>query len=95
MKEVCTHIPGSHSDSKQVRDKKYSQMCQTRILFELFFQVDEKPALASLFLAKTLVEYNVENARQFIEHKGLMKLIDINQSIHYSDKLKKATGQVR
>ena len=22
MKEVCTHIPGSHSDSKQVRDKK-------------------------------------------------------------------------
>jgi hypothetical protein len=73
MKEVCTHIPGSHSDSKQV---------------------DEKPALASLFLAKTLVEYNVENARQFIEHKGLMKLIDINQSIHYSDKLKKATGQV-
>jgi len=45
-------------------------------------------------LAKTLVEYHAENGKQFIEHQGLIKLIDINKSHYYSDKLRKAAGQV-
>lgn len=33
MKEVCTHIPGSHSDSKQVRDIKFHLKCSGKELF--------------------------------------------------------------
>ena len=33
MKEVCTHIPGSHSDSKQVRDMNFHLKCSEQELF--------------------------------------------------------------
>ena len=35
-----------------------------------------------------------ENGRKFIEHSGLLKTIEINQSNYHSDRLKKAAGQV-
>ena len=37
MKEVCTHIPGSHSDSKQVRDKKiFSNVLDKNYFWAIF-----------------------------------------------------------
>jgi len=56
--------------------------------------VDDKIALAALFLAKTLVEYHSENAQKFVEHKGVLKVSAINESKHYSDKIRKVAGQV-
>lgn len=55
---------------------------------------EEKTALASLFLAKILVEYHAENAEKFEAEKGLMKVLEINTSSHHSDKLRKAAGQI-
>lgn len=56
--------------------------------------VDDKIALAALFLAKTLVEYHSENAQKFVEHKGVLKITAINESKHYSNKIRKVAGQV-
>jgi hypothetical protein len=46
-------------------------------------------------LAKTLVEYHSENTQKFVEHKGVLKVSAINESKHYSDKIRKVAGQVK
>lgn len=56
--------------------------------------VDDKSSLATLFLAKTLIEYHSENAQKFIECNGILKITAINESKHYSDKIRKAAGQI-
>lgn len=95
MREVCQHIP--HAKPVCIFFKYVVTYISN--LFKIcnkWFQVhyEEKTALASLFLAKVLIEYHSENAGHFEDQEGLKKVLAINTSSHHSDKLRKAAGQV-